>query len=70
MTDFSLPILVTRYFTYVLSDGGLSSHVATCWVISFPLHGTQQGTPRVYGTRSGLELTHICCYDRPYPLGL
>ena len=27
-------------------------------------------TPRVYGTRSGLELTHICCYDHPYPLGL
>ena len=27
-------------------------------------------TPRVYGTRSGLELAHICCYDPPYPLGL
>jgi hypothetical protein len=41
MTDFSLPILVARYFTYVLSDGMLCSLVATCWVISFRLHGSQ-----------------------------
>ena len=40
MTDFSLPILVVRSFTYVLSDGVLCSLVATCWVISFRLHGT------------------------------
>ena len=41
MADFSLPSLVARAFTYVLSDGVLSTHVATCWVISFRLHGTQ-----------------------------
>ena len=60
MTDSSLPILVVRSFTYVLSDGGLSSHVATCWVISFRLHGTQDTKSVWYqewpGTRSYMLL--------------
>ena len=41
MADFSLPSLVARAFTYVLSDGVLSTHVATCWVISFRLQDTK-----------------------------
>ena len=40
MADFSLPSLAARKFTYILSDCELSTHVATCWGISFRLHGT------------------------------
>ena len=57
MADFSLPSLVARKFTYVLSDGLLSSHLATCWGIIFRLLALR--TPRVYGTGCRLELVHV-----------
>ena len=66
MADFSLPSLMARKFTYVLSDGVLCSLVATCWVISFRLHGSQDTKSVWYqewpGTHSYMTVrTHWDC---------